>query len=90
MIGVPLGLAVFGVGEWATHNYLLHGLERDRKSRLSFPDHEHHHAVRRDGAGAREPTSTVQPPCNLGLVGSYSDFAIPWFRAGAWFRTRRR
>src|SRR5436309_2481134 len=47
MIGIPLGLAVFGYGEWATHKYLLHGLGRDRSSRLSFHYHEHHQAVRR-------------------------------------------
>ena len=49
MIGIPLGLAVFGYGEWATHKYLLHGLGRDRKSRFSFHFHDHHQAVRRNG-----------------------------------------
>ena len=26
MLGIPIALAVFGYGEWATHRYLLHGL----------------------------------------------------------------
>jgi len=49
MLGIPLALAVFGYGEWATHKYLLHGLGRDRKSRFAFHFHEHHQAVRRNG-----------------------------------------
>ena len=49
MLGIPVALAVFGYGEWATHKYLLHGLGRDKKSRLSFHYHEHHQAVRRNG-----------------------------------------
>ena len=49
MLGIPLGLAVFGFGEWATHKYLLHGLGRDRSSRFSFHYHDHHQAVRRNG-----------------------------------------
>ena len=49
MIGIPLALAVFGYGEWATHRYLLHGLGRDRRSRFSFHYHDHHQAVRRNG-----------------------------------------
>jgi len=49
MIGIPLGLAVFGVGEWATHKYLLHGLGRDKNSRFAFHYHDHHQAVRRNG-----------------------------------------
>ncbi len=49
MIGIPLALAVFGYGEWAIHKYLLHGVGRDRRSRLSFHYHDHHQAVRRNG-----------------------------------------
>ena len=49
MLGIPLGLAVFGAGEWATHKYLLHGLGRDRNSRFAFHYHDHHQAVRRNG-----------------------------------------
>src|SRR5215470_7273610 len=49
MLGIPIALAVFGYGEWATHKYLLHGLGRDRKSKFSFHYHEHHQAVRRNG-----------------------------------------
>lgn len=49
MIGIPLALAVFGAGEWATHKFLLHGLGRTRTSRFAFHYHEHHQAVRRNG-----------------------------------------
>ena len=49
MLGIPAALAVFGVGEWATHKYLLHGLGRDKRSRFAFHYHQHHQAVRRHG-----------------------------------------
>ena len=49
MLGIPIGFAVFGAGEWATHKYLLHGRGRDRASRLAFHYHDHHQAVRRNG-----------------------------------------
>jgi sterol desaturase/sphingolipid hydroxylase (fatty acid hydroxylase superfamily) len=49
MLGIPVALAVFGVGEWATHKYLLHGLGRDKHSRLAFHYHGHHQSVRRNG-----------------------------------------
>lgn len=49
MLGIPLALGAFGIGEWATHKYLLHGLGRRKGSRLSFHYHEHHQAVRRNG-----------------------------------------
>jgi sterol desaturase/sphingolipid hydroxylase (fatty acid hydroxylase superfamily) len=49
MIGIPLGLAVFTVGEWAAHKYLLHELGRDKASRFSFHFHGHHQSVRRHG-----------------------------------------
>src|SRR5258705_11371845 len=49
MLGIPVALAVFGYGEWATHKYLLHGLGRDKKSRFAFHYHQHHQAVRRNG-----------------------------------------
>jgi len=49
MFGIPVALAVFGVGEWATHKYLLHGLGRDKRSRFSFHYHDHHQAVRKHG-----------------------------------------
>ena len=49
MLGIPIGLAVFGCGEWALHKYLLHGLGRDRTSRFAFHYHDHHQAVRRHG-----------------------------------------
>lgn len=49
MLGIPVALAVFGVGEWATHKYLLHGLGRDKTSRFAFHYHQHHQAVRKHG-----------------------------------------
>ena len=49
MFGIPVALAVFGYGEWATHKYLLHGLGRDKASRFAFHYHDHHQAVRRNG-----------------------------------------
>lgn len=49
MLGIPVALAVFGVGEWATHKYLLHGLGRDKTSRFAFHYHEHHQSVRKHG-----------------------------------------
>jgi sterol desaturase/sphingolipid hydroxylase (fatty acid hydroxylase superfamily) len=49
MIGIPLALAVFGYGEWATHKYLLHELGRNKQSRLAFHFHTHHQLVRRNG-----------------------------------------
>src|ERR1043165_83881 len=49
MIGIPVALAVFGYGEWATHKYLLHGLGRDKTSRFAFHYYQHHQAVRRNG-----------------------------------------
>ena len=49
MIGIPLALAVFGAGEWATHKFLLHGLGRARTSRFAFHYHDHHQAVRKNG-----------------------------------------
>jgi sterol desaturase/sphingolipid hydroxylase (fatty acid hydroxylase superfamily) len=49
MLGIPVALAVFGVGEWATHKYLLHGLGRDKRSRFAFHYHQHHQAVRKHG-----------------------------------------
>jgi sterol desaturase/sphingolipid hydroxylase (fatty acid hydroxylase superfamily) len=45
MLGIPIGFAVFGVGEWAIHKYVLHGLGR----RFSFHLADHHHAVRGNG-----------------------------------------
>jgi hypothetical protein len=49
VLGIPIGLVAFGAGEWAAHKYLLHGLGKDRKSRLSFHYHDHHQAVRKNG-----------------------------------------
>ena len=49
MLGIPVGLAVFGAGEWALHKYVLHGLGRDKASRFSFHYHDHHQAVRKHG-----------------------------------------
>jgi hypothetical protein len=49
MWGIPAALAVFGIGEWAVHRYLLHGRGRDRASTFSFHFHDHHQAVRRNG-----------------------------------------
>jgi sterol desaturase/sphingolipid hydroxylase (fatty acid hydroxylase superfamily) len=49
MLGIPLALAVFGYGEWATHRYLLHQLGRDKRSRFAFHFHTHHQSVRRNG-----------------------------------------
>lgn len=45
MLGIPIGLLVFGVGEWAIHRYLLHGPGR--------PAHHHgeHHRAARDHGG---------------------------------------
>jgi len=49
MIGIPIGLALFAAGEWATHKYLLHDLGRDKTSRFAFHFHGHHQSVRRNG-----------------------------------------
>jgi sterol desaturase/sphingolipid hydroxylase (fatty acid hydroxylase superfamily) len=49
MIGIPIGLAVFAAGEWATHKYLLHDLGRDKTSRFAFHFHVHHQSARRHG-----------------------------------------
>ncbi|MEO8842921.1 MAG: hypothetical protein ABI591_10195 [Kofleriaceae bacterium] len=49
MLGIPVGLAVFGAGEWALHKYVLHGLGRDKASRFAFHYHDHHQAVRKHG-----------------------------------------
>ena len=49
MLGIPIALAVFGAGEWATHKYLLHRRGRDRNSAFSFHDHDHHGSARRNG-----------------------------------------
>lgn len=49
MLGIPLALAVFGYGEWATHKYLLHGVGRRKNSSMAFHFHQHHQAVRRNG-----------------------------------------
>jgi sterol desaturase/sphingolipid hydroxylase (fatty acid hydroxylase superfamily) len=49
MIGIPLALAVFGYGEWATHKYLLHELGANKDSRFAFHYHTHHQSVRRNG-----------------------------------------
>jgi hypothetical protein len=49
VLGIPIALAVFSYGEWATHKFLLHGLGRDKQSRLSFHYHDHHRSVRRHG-----------------------------------------
>lgn len=49
MLGIPIGLAVFAVGEWAAHKYLLHDLGRDKRSRFAFHFHGHHQSVRRHG-----------------------------------------
>ena len=49
MLGIPVALAVFGTGEWATHRYLLHGLGRSKQSRFAFHFHDHHQSVRRNG-----------------------------------------
>jgi len=49
MFGIPVALAVFGVGEWATHKFLLHDRGRDKQSRFAFHYHQHHQAVRKHG-----------------------------------------
>jgi hypothetical protein len=45
MLGIPLGFFVFGVGEWAIHKYVLHGLGR----RLDVRHPDHHHAAHSHG-----------------------------------------
>ena len=49
MFGIPVGLAVFGAGEWAIHKLLLHERGRDKTSRFSFHYHDHHQAARKHG-----------------------------------------
>src|SRR5260221_11560115 len=74
MLGIPVALAVFGYGEWATHKYLLHGLGRDKQSRFAFHYHEHHQAVRRNGGydpAYEGPPWSPRTPAReaLGLMG---------------------
>jgi hypothetical protein len=45
MLGIPFGFAAFGVGEWAIHKYLLHGLGRG----YHFHFADHHRAAHRNG-----------------------------------------
>lgn len=49
MIGIPLAIAGFAYGEWATHRYLLHWRGRDKRSVFAFHFHTHHQKVRRHG-----------------------------------------
>jgi sterol desaturase/sphingolipid hydroxylase (fatty acid hydroxylase superfamily) len=53
MIGIPIGLALSNITEWAVHKYVLHGLGKDRTSWWAFHWHEHHGKVRR--SGGRDP-----------------------------------
>jgi len=76
MFGIPLALAVFGAGEWATHKYLLHGLGRDRRSAFAFHYHQHHQAVRKNGGydpayegPAWSTTTQAREAIGLVLVG---------------------
>jgi hypothetical protein len=45
MLGIPFGFAAFGMGEWAAHKFLLHGLGR----RFQFHFADHHRAARGNG-----------------------------------------
>lgn len=47
MIGIPLGLFTFSLGEWLIHKYVLHGLGKDKRSVWAFHFHEHHRETRR-------------------------------------------
>jgi hypothetical protein len=95
MIGIPIAFALFGYGEWATHKYLLHGLGRDRKSKLSFHYHEHHQAVRRNGfydPAYEGPvwSTTTQSREAIGLTAIGVTFAplfpvAPFFTSTVWY-----
>lgn len=47
MLGIPLGLFAFNVGEWLIHKYVLHGLGKNKKSLWAFHYHEHHRQTRK-------------------------------------------
>ena len=95
MLGIPIALAVFGWGEWATHRYLLHGAGRDRKSRFSFHNHDHHQAVRRNGGydpayeGPVWSTATqAREALGLSLVGLAHAPLLPiapFYTATVWY-----
>ena len=46
MIGIPLGMAYVGVGEWLIHKYVLHGWGKNKGSFWNFHWREHHRAAR--------------------------------------------
>jgi len=99
MIGIPLALAVFGYGEWATHKYLLHSLGKDKKSQLSFHFYEHHQSVRRNGGydpAYEGPvwSSTTQAREAIGLsvvaLAHVPLFPIaPFYTSTIWYCLRR-
>jgi sterol desaturase/sphingolipid hydroxylase (fatty acid hydroxylase superfamily) len=49
MLGIPIGLAVFGIGEWAVHKFVLHGLGRDPRGAHAVHYHRHHQAAHKNG-----------------------------------------
>jgi len=53
MLGIPIGLVVFGIGEWAAHKYVLHGVgghpDGEPTGALAIHHHRHHQAARRNG-----------------------------------------
>jgi sterol desaturase/sphingolipid hydroxylase (fatty acid hydroxylase superfamily) len=99
MLGIPVALAVFAWGEWATHRYLLHGLGRDKTSRLAFHFHTHHQSVRRNGGydpdyegpvwstptQAREAIGLVA----VGLAHLPLLPVAPWYTATIWYCLHR-
>lgn len=95
MLGVPLGFAVFGAGEWALHKHVLHGLGRDRASRFSFHYHDHHQAVHRHGgydpAYEGPPWSTPTQAREalgllvIGLAHAPLFAAFPFYTSTIWY-----
>lgn len=89
MIGVPLGLLGWNVGEWLVHKHILHGLGRRKGTFWSFHWHEHHknarRAAMRDGDYERPIVGWhAQAKEALGLAGvALASLTVarraPWF-----------
>ena len=91
MLGIPIGLAVFGCGEWMIHKYLLHGGSR----LLGFHFAEHHRAAR--GHGGYDPayegpvwSSNTQRRESIGLtlvgLAHAPLFAVaPFYTSTIWY-----
>lgn len=91
MIGVPLAILGWNVGEWLVHRHVLHGLGRHRASFWSFHWHEHHRNSRRAGMVDVDyqrdlrgwHAQTKEAAALLGVALSVLPFArrAPWFCA---------